>query len=151
MTLGSICKRNVVVAPSNEGIVDTAKRMRMLHVGIVVVVQSDYSGKPVPLGILTDRDIVLSIVASDPEHLQSLTVSDAMSDELVTAREDTGLGDAVTLMQDHGIRRLPVVDQTGALVGIVTMDDIVRFIAREMGQLVTLIDREEQVERRHRV
>ena len=150
MTVGEICKRNVVVAPKDERIVDAAKRMRMLHVGAVVIVNGD-DGRRVPLGILTDRDIVLSIVASDPQHLPFLSVGDAMSDDLVTVRQDTSLADALTLMQERGIRRLPVVDGAGSLVGIVAVDDIVRFIAEEMGQLVTLMDREEQVERRHRV
>jgi CBS domain-containing protein len=150
MTIGSICKRNMVVVPKGEGVVDAAKRMRMSHVGTVIVV-ADRDGKPMPIGILTDRDIVLSIVASDPEHLPFLSVSDAMSDDLLTAREDTGLDDALKLMQRRGVRRLPVVDQTGALVGIVTADDVIRFLAEELGQLVQLMNREEQVERRYRV
>jgi len=150
MTVGSICKRNVVVAPKDDSIVDVAKRMRMMHVGTVIIIDEDDENR-VPLGILTDRDIVLSVVASDPEHLPFLSVKDAMNDDLVTAREDTSLPDALTLMQEHGIRRLPVVNQAGGLVGIVTADDVVRLIAAEMGQLVTLMNREEQVERRYRV
>jgi CBS domain-containing protein len=150
MTVGVICTRSVVVAPKGESIVDAAKRMRMLHVGTVVVV-NEGDEKRVPLGILTDRDIVLSVVASDPDHLRFLTVDDAMSDDLVTAPEDTGLADALTLMQERGIRRLPVVDHAGSLVGIVTVDDVVRFMASEMARLATLMNREEQVERRYRV
>jgi CBS domain-containing protein len=150
MTIGSICKRNVAVVPEDERIVDAAKRMRMLHVGTVVVVREG-DPKRTPLGILTDRDIVLSVVASDPEHLPFLSVSEAMSDDLVTARDDTSLADALRLMQERGVRRLPVVDQAGALVGIVTVDDVIRVLAEEMGELVTLMNREEQVERRYRV
>jgi CBS domain-containing protein len=150
MTIGSICKRNVVVAPKGESVVDAAKRMRMLHVGTVVVIR-ERDGTQVPVGILTDRDIVLSIVASDAEHLPFLAVSDAMSDDLVTAREDTSLADALKLMQGRGVRRLPVVDHTGALAGIVTADDVIRFLAEELGQLVQLMNHEEQVERRYRV
>jgi CBS domain-containing protein len=86
MTIGSICKRNLVVAPKGESIVDAAKRMRMLHVGTVIVVE-ERGGKQVPAGILTDRDIVLSIVASDAEHLPFPSVNDAMSDDLLTAPE----------------------------------------------------------------
>ena len=150
MTIGSICKRNVVVVPKGESIVDAAKRMRMFHVGTVIVVV-EHDGKQLPIGILTDRDIVLSIVASDPEHLPFLMVGDAMSDDLATARDDTSLADALKLMQARGVRRLPVVDQAGALVGIVTSDDVIRFLAEELGQLAQLMNREEQVERRYRV
>ena len=150
MTIGSICKRNVVVAPKGEMVVDAAKRMRMLHVGAVVVVDQR-EGRQVPLGILTDRDIVLSLVASDAEHLPFMTVNDAMSDELLTAPEDTPLADALKLMQERGVRRLPVVDRAGTLVGIITADDVIRFLAEELDQIVTLMNHEEQVERRYRL
>jgi CBS domain-containing protein len=150
MTIGSICRRNVVVVPKGESIVDAAKRMRMLHVGTVIVVE-ERDGTRVPVGILTDRDIVLSIVASDAEHLPFLSVSDAMSDDLLTAGEETSLPDGLKLMQERGVRRLPVIDHAGALVGIVTADDVIRFLAEELGQVVKLMNHEEQVERRYRV
>jgi CBS domain-containing protein len=150
MNVGSICKRNVVVAPTREMIVDAARRMRMLHVGTVIVVE-EREGKRMPVGILTDRDIVLSLVASNAEHLPFLTVKDAMSDDLLTAAEDTSLSDALRLMQERGVRRLPVVDHVGALVGIVTADDVIRFLAEELGQVVKLMNHEEQTERRYRV
>ena len=150
MTIGAICKKDVVVVPKGESIVDAAKRMRMLHVGTVIVVDQR-EGKQVPVGLLTDRDIVLSIVASDAEHLPFLSVNDAMSDDLLTAFEDTSLSDALKLMQERGVRRLPVVDHQGALVGIVTADDVIRYLADELGQVVKLMNHEEQVERRYRV
>jgi len=150
MTLGSICKRNVVVALRNDLVVDAARRMRLLHVGTVVIVE-ERQGKQVPVGMLTDRDIVLSIVASDAEHLPFLSVGDAMSDNILTAYEDTSLADGLRLMQERGVRRLPVVDHARTLVGIVTADDVIRYLADELGQLAKLINREEQVERRYRV
>ncbi|HUK33137.1 MAG TPA: CBS domain-containing protein [Vicinamibacterales bacterium] len=150
MAIGSICKRNVAVAPKGESIVDAAKRMRLLHVGTVVVVDQR-DGKQVPVGILTDRDIVLSIVASDAEHLPFLTVSDAMSEDLLTAVEDTSLSDALKLMQERGVRRLPVVDRAGALAGIVTADDVIRFLADELSEVVKLMNHEERAERRYRL
>jgi CBS domain-containing protein len=150
MTIGSICTRNVVVVPTGESIIDAAKRMRMFHVGTVVAV-SEREGKLVPVGILTDRDLVLSIVASDAAHMPFLCVRDAMSDNLLTATEDTSLVDALRQMQERGVRRLPVVDHTGVLVGIVTADDVLRFLAEELGQVVKLMNHEEQVERRYRI
>jgi CBS domain-containing protein len=150
MTIGSICKRNVAVAPKGESVVDAAKRMRMMHVGTVIVVE-EREGRQVPIGILTDRDIVLSIVASDAEHLPFLSIADAMSDDLLTASEETSLVDALKLMQERGVRRLPVVDHSGAVAGIVTADDVIRFLADELGEVAKLLNREEQVERRYRV
>jgi CBS domain-containing protein len=150
MTIGSICKHNVVVVPTGESVIDAAKRMRMLHVGTVIAVD-EREGLQVPVGILTDRDIVLSVVASDAEHLAFLLVRDAMSDELLTAPEDTSLPEALKMMQERGVRRLPVVNHAGALVGIVTTDDVIRFLAEELGQVVKLMNHEEQVERRYRI
>jgi CBS domain-containing protein len=124
--------------------------MRMMHVGTVVIVE-ERQGKHVPVGILTDRDIVLSIVASDAEHLPFLPAGDAMSDNILTAYEDTSLSDGLRLMQERGVRRLPVVDHAGTLVGIVTADDVIRLLADELGQLARLITHEEQVERRYRL
>jgi CBS domain-containing protein len=150
MTVGEICNRNVVVAPKGECIVDVAKRMRMFHVGDVVVIETRGDCR-VPVGILTDRDIVLSIVASDPSHLSYLMVSDAMSSELITAEESTNVSDAIRLMRERGVRRLPIVDREGGLVGILTFDDIVRFFADELNELVKLVASERQMEQRYRV
>lgn len=149
MTVGGICSRNVAVAPKGTSIVDAAKRMRMAHVGTLVVVEGD--DKRVPLGILTDRDIVLSIVASNPQHLPFLTVGDAMSDNLVTTRDDASPDEALKLMEERGVRRLPIVDGTGTLVGILSVDDVVRFLSDVLGRIVGLMSREDQVERRYRV
>ncbi len=150
MTVGEICNRNVVVAPKGEAIVDAAKRMRMFHVGNVVVVE-DRGNRHVPVGILTDRDIVLSIVASDPGHLAYLLVSDATGSELVIADEGMGVSDAIRLMRERGVRRLPVVDRDGTLVGILTFDDIVRVFATELNELAQLLASEHRMEQRYRV
>ncbi len=150
MTAGGICNRNVIVVPKGESIIDAAKRMRMLHVGDVVVVEQRRNTR-VPIGILTDRDIVLSVVASDPHHLPSLLVNDAMSSELVTVREDVCFTEALKVMRQRGVRRLPVVDQTGGLVGILTLDDIVRFFAEQLKELATVVSHEREMEERYRV
>jgi CBS domain-containing protein len=126
MTIGSICRRNVVIAPKGESIVDAAKRMRMLHVGTVIVVEERH-GTQVPVGILTDRDIVLSVVASDAEHLPFLAVNDAMSDDLLTAG-DTSLPDALA---DAGARRAtpPGRRPCGSPGRYRHADDVIRFLA----------------------
>ena len=78
MTVGDICNRNVVVAPASEMIVDAAKRMRTSHVGDLVVVETR-NGRHLPVGIITDRDIVISVVAGDPDPLVRLTVARALA------------------------------------------------------------------------
>jgi CBS domain-containing protein len=150
MTVGDICQHNVTIVPRGESIVDAAKRMRVNHVGDVIVVEQ-HDGSRIPVGILTDRDIVLSIVASDPGHLPFLTVDDAMTSDLVTAREDVSVTDALTTMRERGVRRLPVVDRQGTLVGIVTTDDMLRFVAGEVEGLVELMTKEQELEKQRRL
>lgn len=149
MTVGDICNRNVVVAPKSEMIVDAAKRMRMLHVGDLVVVED--RGDHLPIGIVTDRDIVISVVAGDPDHVNDLLVSDVMTSELVTAHEQDSVETALKQMQEHGIRRLPIIKSTGALVGILTLDDVLKYLTAQQSELVALVVKEQQHERQHRI
>jgi len=150
MTVGEICTRTVVVAPKTESIVDAAKRMRTSHVGDLVVVEVR-NGRHIPVGIVTDRDIVISVVAGDPEHMLYLLVSDVMSDDLVTAGEHESVEAALRKMEEHGVRRLPIVDARGALVGIVSLDDVLQYLTAQQSELVKLVAREQHRERQYRV
>jgi CBS domain-containing protein len=150
MTAGELCNRNVVVAPKTEMVVDAAKRMRMAHVGDVVVVE-DRQGRHVPIGIVTDRDIVVSVVAGDPDHINYLSLNDMMSDDLVTAKDEDSIESALQRMKEHGVRRLPIVDAAGALVGILTVDDLWRHFTQQQGLLVELMASEEHRERHFRI
>jgi CBS domain-containing protein len=150
MTVGEVCTRSVVVAPKTEMIVDAAKRMRLSHVGNVVVVENR-DGRHVPIGIVTDRDIVVSAVAGDPDHIHSLLVDDVMSDDLVTAREHESIEAALERMKEHGVRRLPIVTDTGTLAGILTLDDVLEYLAAQQSELIALVAREQRHERQHRV
>lgn len=150
MTAGDICNRNVVVAPKTEMVVDAAKRMRMAHVGDLVVVE-DRQGRHMPVGIVTDRDIVVSVVAGDADHINYLSLNDMMSEDLVTAKEQDSVELALQRMQERGVRRLPVVDAAGALVGILTMDDLLRHFTEQQGQLVELMASEQHHERQFRI
>ena len=150
MTAGEICTRNVVVAPKTEMIVDAAKRMRTSHVGDLVVIEIR-NGRHFPVGIVTDRDIVISVVAGDPEHILYLMVGDVMSDDLVTAREHDSIEAALKKMEEHGVRRLPIIDADGALVGILSLDDILQYLTAQQSELVALVAREQRRERQYRV
>ena len=150
MTVGEVCKRNVAVAAKNETIVDAANHMRAFYVGDLVVVE-DRQGQRVPIGIITDRDIVVSAVAPDSGHINSLLVGDIMSSDLVTAREHEPVEAALKKMEEHGIRRLPVVDGNGALVGILTLDDALQVLTEEQMGLVKIVAQEQRHERHFRV
>jgi CBS domain-containing protein len=150
MTVGDICNRTVVIAPKTETVVDAAKRMRMAHVGDLVIVE-ERQGRHVPIGIVTDRDIVVSVVAGDPDHINYLSLDDMMSEDLVTAKEQDSIESAVERMHERGVRRLPIVNGSGALVGILTMDDLFRHFTEQQSQLVELMASEERRERHFRM
>jgi CBS domain-containing protein len=99
-----------------------------------------------PIGILTDRDITIRVVAEGNDPHQSL-VKDVMSARLLTVRESASVGDGIRIMRGRGIRRLPVIDQQGKLVGIVTLDDLIDLLAEEMSALAGLIRYEQEKEK----
>jgi CBS domain-containing protein len=143
MTVGEVCTRSVVTADSDETVVEAARRMRDRHVGDLLVADTQTR----PIGILTDRDIVVSAVAQSPDRLESLLVGDVMSRDLATARTDETLDGALKLMRTRGIRRLPVVSADGRLEGLVAFDDILEVMSEELGELVGLVAREQKRER----
>ncbi|MDH5216790.1 MAG: CBS domain-containing protein [Gammaproteobacteria bacterium] len=136
MKTGELCIRDVVVVNGDTGIVEIAGLMREYHVGDVVVVK-EKDGNRQPVGIVTDRDIVLEIVAREVP-LGSCTAIDIMSGNLVTANENDDVWQVLEVMREKGIRRAPVVDNENILVGIISTDDIIDFLAEEMKQVVSV-------------
>lgn len=142
MPIGDVCVRDVVVAGPETTVREAAQLMAKHHVGNLVVVQEQARGRLVPIGIITDRDIVRNVVA---EALDAgvFTLGDLGARDLVTVGEDLGIFECIQHMRLNGIRRMPVVDQDGALVGIISLDDLVQLLAEEMGELGKLIAREQ--------
>lgn len=141
MKAGEICNHNVVTVSPRDSIRTAAELMRQHHVGDVVVAE-DRGGLLTPLGILTDRDIVVEVIA-ESVGLDDVTVRDTMTDQLVTANEDDDLLATLMEMRKNGVRRLPVVDDNGRLVGILTADDVIGLVARELAELWALIVRQQ--------
>jgi CBS domain-containing protein len=148
MAIGEICSREVLFARRDTTVKTAAALMRESHMGSIIVVDEP-NGKRIPAGILTDRDIVVAVVALglDPNAIQ---VGDVMSQELLAVREDAGIAETVELMRMKGVRRLPVTDDAGALVGIVAADDILTLLAEEMSALAKMISREHKREKEMR-
>ena len=146
MNLAELCNREVVIIEPEEPILAAAKLMRRFHVGDLVVVEKK-EDSAFPVGILTDRDILIKVIAAEVD-LQDLTVADVMSSELLTVSETATIVDAIRLMRGQGVRRLPVVNEQGGLEGIVTVDDLIDLIAEMLKDIVCLISSEQKKEQR---
>lgn len=148
MTLKTICNREVIIAGKNDTIPEAARLMREYHTGDVVIVE-ERNGLRFPVGIVTDRDIVIELIAKDVD-INSLTVEDIMCREISLAKEDDDVDETIKVMHQKGIRRLPVVDNGGALVGIITLDDLIDLIAEQLKELAGLISRQQSLEKKYR-
>ncbi|MEW6331392.1 MAG: CBS domain-containing protein [Pseudomonadota bacterium] len=148
MLVGKICNREVVFVEPETSIAEAARLMREHHVGGLVVVR-EKSGKRVPVGMLTDRDLVIEVIAEDVE-MGDISVGDIMSNQLTTARESDDLLETLKLMRARGIRRLPVIDDDGALAGILTVDDLIDLFAEQIADLARLIAVEQKREQQKR-
>lgn len=144
MQIGQIGIREVVCASPDMTVLDAARMMRERHVGDVVVVEHGKKGA-VPIGIVTDRDIVVAIVAPGLE-ISQLSVRDIMSDELVTASEDQDVFEAVERMRRYGVRRLPILDRQGVLLGIIAVDDLLELMAMQLSDLARVVRQEQKQE-----
>jgi CBS domain-containing protein len=148
MRISEICTVQTIYCKSDETVQGAALLMRKYHVGDLVVIDNP-DGERVPVGIITDRDIVVSVIALglDPA---SLLVGDIMTEDLLTATEDDDVYETIEKMRFRGIRRVPVVNQAGGLTGIVAVDDLLEFLAEEMGELSRISTHQQAHEKRAR-
>lgn len=139
MAISECCSTEVVCCGPDTMVQEVAELMRSEHVGDIVVVEAR-EGMRIPVGIVTDRDIILEIVALRLD-ISAFTAGDIMTSPLVTVREDEGVFETLRTMRNHRIRRVPVVTPAGALFGIVTADDIINLLTNELSMMAdTLVD-----------
>lgn len=148
MTVGEICNREVVVIQRDGSVQEAARLMRQHHVGALVVVDKP-GNRVVPVGIITDRDLVVEVMATELDK-KVITVGDIMLQELFSVKENTAAHEAINFMRRKTIRRLPIINDAGELVGILTMDDVLEILSEEMLDLAKLIRWEQKKEERHR-
>ncbi len=139
MSIGEFCTREVVIAEQDTTIVELAQLMRNHHVGDVVVVERQ-GDRVVPVGIVTDRDIVVELIAKNID-LDTVTTGELMRPELITGKENEGIWDTLQRMRNKGIRRLPVVNYNGDLEGILSIDDLIELLADELNTLAEIAGR----------
>jgi CBS domain-containing protein len=148
MRIDEICTRSVIQCGRNATALELAQLMRNSHVGDVVVVDEP-NGERVPVGIVTDRDLIVQVMALEADPA-AITAEAIMRPELVTAAEGHSVYETAELMRSKGVRRLPVVNDQGALVGIVTLDDLLTVIGDELTLLGRVIARERFQEQQSR-
>jgi len=128
MSVGRICSRVVYTATADETAQAAAARMREHGVGALVLV--DAGGRPT--GLVTDRDLALRLVAEGRDP-QRTTVGDMATTPLATVVADASIESALATMRARRVRRLPVVDGAGGLLGIFALDDVLELLAEEFG------------------
>lgn len=146
MTVGELCTRKVVIAGGDERLLEAGRRMRDRHVGCLVIVEEAEDGRH-PIGIVTDRDVLSALVGVDPRRVAELRIADIMSWDLLTAREGDDVSGALERMRSRGVRRLVVIDDKGVLQGILAYDDLVEWVAEQLGELAKLVATEQRHER----
>lgn len=144
MSVNSVCNHNVATIARDADVLAAAVRMREEHVGTLIVVESRGAASA-PIGIITDRDIVVGIVARQVSP-ESVTVGDLMSENLVTVKQDNGIEFALQSMSQAGVRRAPVVGHDGELVGVLSIDDVIEHLAVQLGRIADLIRLAQQLE-----
>lgn len=145
MRAGELCIREVFTAQRDESVGAVARRMSDLNVGDLIVVDDQETSRPI--GIITDRDLVVHVLARSDRIPTQVTVGDVMSPELVTAREDDDIETVVARLRMHAIRRIPVVDGEGRLQGIVSLDDLLDWIGEQVAAMSRLVRRQQPADR----
>lgn len=148
MPIGELCNREVIIVETEDSALEAARLMRKHHVGDVVVIKEQNSIRR-PVGIVTDRDLIVEIMATglDPAVI---TVGDIMTPELVTVKESASIFETIQYMRRKAVRRSPVIDDSGELVGIITMDDLLQLLSTELSELTRIVDRETDKEFKQR-
>ena len=137
-----IASREVVTVASNATLRECAQAMRARHVGSVILVDPD---DPRPLGVVTDRDIVIEAVAVGLD-VSTITVGDIATRPVVTVREDEDVIEAMARMRECGVRRLPVTGANGQLSGVIALDDVIAELAEQFDGIVRVIAAEKTKE-----
>ncbi len=134
MSIERIFRKNVVTVSEDQSIVEVAALMRDHSIGDVIVVDRA-NGAMRPIGILTDRDIVTGCVAENVDEIQDCKVQDLMTRNPLCVETRTEIYECLMKMQQRGVGRCPVVDDSGQLVGVLTTNHICEFISRELSAL----------------
>lgn len=133
MPINELAREDVVSANADASIPELAQQMRDENVGSVVITNGQ-----TPVGIATDRDLAVRTIAEETDPMEQ-TAQDVMSENLCTVGPEAGFYEAAQAMSEHGVRRLPICNDSDELVGIITADDLTELLAEENEQLAEVI------------
>jgi CBS domain-containing protein len=148
MLLKEICTPDAVSCAADRSALHAARLMREHHVGDVIVledVESDLS----PIGVVTDRDIVVEVLGKELDPA-SVTLRQIMRTPVVIASMSEDVTQVLERMKTHGVRRIPMVDETSRLIGVLSLDDLLKRLAADAASLAEVVTREQDREHRMR-
>jgi len=137
MNIGSICTRRMIAVDSSSTLAQAAGLMREHHVGALIVTSQTAAG-PCVTGIVTDRDLVIDVLARGLETA-GIKIGDLASDKIASVPEEADMAGAMAVMQAHGVRRVLVTDADKRVTGIVSLDDLMDASAKELAGLAAVI------------
>ncbi len=140
MSLKDLMTEDVTYLPSSATVMDAAKFMTAMNVGSVIVTDGES-----PSGLITDRDVVAKVIALGKDS-STTKIGEVMVSPVITISEDKDIMDATKLMSTHGIRRLPITDAKGDLAGVVSLDDVLLSLSKEMGNVAATLKKEFETE-----
>lgn len=147
MLLRELCTPDVVSCAADRSALHAAHLMRQHHVGDLIVVE-DVASDPSPIGMVTDRDIVLEVLGKELDPAR-VTLRQIMRTPVVIASLGEDITQALERMKFHGVRRIPVVDESSRLVGVLSLDDLLKRLAADAVSLAEVVSREQ--DREHRI
>lgn len=150
MKVSDYCVRDVVTIGPDASLADAAALMREKHVGFLVVADATDPWRRVPLGVLTDRDIVVQVFAPGAD-VAALTVADVMTRNPLLASEGENVSEFIARLREAGVRRAPVVDAYGGLIGVIAMDDAIELVTDLLCDISGAIRQERRIEGRTRI
>ena len=147
MNVGEVCRRSVITVRPHDELLSAAKLMREKHVGYLVVAEAAAAEKTWrPIGVLTDRDLVVGVLAREADP-RSLRVEDVMTRKPVVVMIGDSVAHALHEMKRIGVRRLPIVGGAGELVGVISLDDIVEALAGQLHDVAGSMRTEQRIEK----
>ncbi|HUI58665.1 MAG TPA: CBS domain-containing protein [Steroidobacteraceae bacterium] len=138
MNIGALCNRDLVCVTASTPLYEVARLMCERHVGAVVVTKSPLD-QPVPVGVITDRDITRAQLDCGLD-LSQLCSEEVMTPDPLVLCEDEAVEEGLGRMRARGVRRAPVATAHGTLVGVVSSDDLIAQFARELSSLARLLE-----------